>query len=287
MASKQTGNPASLPAPGGREPSTIPSRRVLQQLAISSLTVAHVEYAPGCCFARHSESLPFLAATVRGVHWSSNNHGGYTCVPGTVRFLPAGEPHENYFPARSRCVLVKLLPSILSRAVEYAPLPERPMQLATPSAALLSRLLRAELHQQDDLSPLAAEELALELLLAGSREPHCSARPVPPWLRRVHEMVREESGHRFTLSELARCAGRHPVQVCRQFHRRFSCTIGEYVRRFRVARAQSLLASSDVSLAEIALTCGFADQSQLTNTFRRLVGVAPGRYRNQLLGKAH
>ena len=285
MASKQTDNPANLPALDLHAPTTIQRRRVLQQLAIPSLTVAHVEYAPGCCIARHSESLPFLAATVHGIHWSSNNHRGYTCVPGTVRFLPIGEPHENYFPARSRCVLLKLLPPILARAGEYAALPEHPMQLAMPSAALLSTLLRAELHHQDDLSPLAAEELALELLLAGRREPSRSPMPVQAWLRRVHEMLREESGQRLTLSELARCAGRHPVQVCRQFHYHFSCTIGEYVRRFRVARAQSLLASSHLSLAEIALTCGFADQSQLTKTFRRLVGVAPGCYRKQLFGK--
>jgi len=259
-----------------------PPRCVLEDFATPALKIVHVEYTPGCCFARHSESLPFLACTVRGVHWSSNSQGGYTCLPGTVRFLPAGEPHENYFPAHSRCVLIKLLPPMLARVVDEAQLPDGPVQFADPATALAARLLRRELRRQDDLSPLTVEELSLQLLLAGNRSPVRSSRSVPPWLRRVHEMLREESDRRFTLLELGHSVGRHPVQVCRQFHRTFSCTIGEYVRRFRVARAQSLLLDSQLSIAEIALACGFADQSQFTTTFRRLTGLAPGRYRKQL-----
>jgi len=286
MSSKSSGGSDIGALPGPRTSWRTPPRCVLEDFATSAVKVIHVEYTPGCCFARHSESLPFLACTVRGVHWSSNSQGGYTCLPGTVRFLPAGEPHENYFPAHSRCVLIKLLPPMLARVVDEASLPDGPVQIAHPAAALAARLLRKELHRQDNLSPLTVEELSLELLLAGNRLPVRSCRSVPAWLRRVHEMLREESGRRFTLHELGRSVGRHPVQVCRQFHRTFSCTIGEYVRRFRVARAQALLAASELSIVEIALTCGFADQSQLTTTFRRLTGIAPGRYRKQFAPSA-
>jgi AraC family transcriptional regulator len=230
--------------------------------------------------ARHAEDSSFFACTVAGFHWSANDHGGHTCRPGTVRFLPAGEPHENYFASKSRCLLVKLEPPMLERAREHGAMPSGPGQLATPSAAALCKRLRSELRYDDDLSPLAAEELCFELLLAGTLEPLKPATPIPAWLRRIREMLHEE-GRRITLEELARGAGRHPVQVCRQFHRRFDCTIGDYVRRVRVARAQMLLRSTDMSVAEIALSCGFSDQSQFTTAFHRVTGQPPYRYRKQ------
>jgi AraC family transcriptional regulator len=258
------------------------SRRVLRKLETPVLKVEEVAYAAGVCIPRHADALPFFACTLAGLYWSSHSYGGHTCVPGTVRFLPAGESHENYFPRASRCLLVNLQHDVLRRAGEHSSaILSMPGQLAAPGAAKLCTLLRAELRHNDDLSSLAVEELTLELLLTGAKERWSPATPIPVWLRRIYEMLHEESDGRVTLADLARCAGRHPVQVCRQFHRRFSCTIGEYVRRIRVARAQTLLRGSQLSVAQIALTCGFSDQSQFTTAFRRLTGLPPHRYRKQ------
>lgn len=259
-------------------------RRVLGKLETHTIKIEEVEYAAGLCLARHSQAFPFLACTVEGVHWSSHGHGGHVCRPGTVRFLPAGEPHENYFPAWSRCLLVKLRDPLLERAREYGALPRMPGELATPASAMLCELLHRELHENDDLSALSVDGLSLQLLLAGAKEPMWPGAPIPAWLRRTREMLHEESASRMTLAELARCAGRHPVQVCRQFHRRFQCTIGEYVRRLRVGRAQSLLTSSELDLAQIALACGFSDQSHFTKTFRRLTGMPPRQFKKQIAG---
>jgi len=273
------------PSPSPRTPLGSPPalavRRVLRKLETPGLKVEEVAYSAGVCMARHAEALPFFACTLAGLHWSCNSYGGHICVPGTVRFLPAGESHENYFPRASRCLLVKLQHDILRRACEHSAIPSSPGQLVAPDAAKLCKLLRAELRQNDDLSSLAVEELTLELLLIGAKEPWSPATPIPRWLRRIREMLHEETDARLTLADLARSADRHPVQVCRQFHRRFSCTIGEYVRRIRVACAQSLLRASQLPVAQIALTCGFSDQSQFTTAFRRLTGLPPHRYRKQ------
>ena len=64
------------------------------------------------------------------------------------------------------------------------------------------------------------------------------------------------------------------------FARRFKAATGlpphQYVIARRVERARQLLqAGTALSLAEVAAHAGFADQSQLSHHFKRLVGVAP------------
>jgi AraC-like DNA-binding protein len=52
-----------------------------------------------------------------------------------------------------------------------------------------------------------------------------------------------------------------------------------YLNRFRVARAQQLLASSDHSIADISLDTGFCNQSYFGVIFRRVTGMSPLAYR--------
>ncbi len=47
----------------------------------------------------------------------------------------------------------------------------------------------------------------------------------------------------------------------------------------RVARAKRLLNDTNLAVAEIALACGFVDQSHLTRTFAKVEGCGPGRWR--------
>ena len=67
------------------------------------------------------------------------------------------------------------------------------------------------------------------------------------------------------------------------FSRAFKQSLGlppmAYVKMRRLERAKVLMISTNQQLTEIALICGFADQSHLNRSFRRLIGVSPGRWR--------
>jgi AraC family transcriptional regulator len=52
--------------------------------------------------------------------------------------------------------------------------------------------------------------------------------------------------------------------------------------KFRVERAKSLLAQSELPLSEVGLRAGFGDQSHFTRLFRRLTGTTPQSYRQML-----
>jgi AraC-like DNA-binding protein len=67
------------------------------------------------------------------------------------------------------------------------------------------------------------------------------------------------------------------------FHRAFRDATGlpplRWLRSLRIETAKILLAEGALSLADIAVCCGFADQSHFTRTFAHVSGVAPGRWR--------
>ena len=81
------------------------------------------------------------------------------------------------------------------------------------------------------------------------------------------------------LLKLADMVGVHPVHLARSFRAQHGCTVGEYIRQARVRDAALRLAATDEPIASIAVACGFADQSQLTRTFKRLTGRTPGAHR--------
>jgi AraC family transcriptional regulator len=67
------------------------------------------------------------------------------------------------------------------------------------------------------------------------------------------------------------------------FARAFKVTFGkppyQWLIKRRIDKAQDLMARSRQSLAEIALQCGFTDQSGLNRSFKRIHGVTPGMWR--------
>lgn len=63
-------------------------------------------------------------------------------------------------------------------------------------------------------------------------------------------------------------AGVHPVHLCREFRRHYRVTIGDFLRSLRIDRARTLLINTRDPICDIALACGFADQSHFSTTFK-------------------
>jgi AraC family transcriptional regulator len=130
---------------------------------------------------------------------------------------------------------------------------------------------------------LGLEALCLELVGAFAGRPVTERRP-PGWLVRARELLHDRSQDELTMAAIAAEAGVHPVYLARVFRRFFGETPAEYVRRCRVERAAQLVRGSARPLAEIAVGCGFVDQSHFTRAFGRTFGTSPGAYRRRYRG---
>ena len=92
---------------------------------------------------------------------------------------------------------------------------------------------------------------------------------LPPYVRRrVHDYI---AAHQI--------AGLSTAHFCAVFKQTEGMSPHRYVLQYRVRRTQQLLARTEMSLAEIADTVGFSNQSHCIQSFRKIVGVTPGYYR--------
>lgn len=79
----------------------------------------------------------------------------------------------------------------------------------------------------------------------------------------------------LTLAEMAGTAHMSPYHFSRLFKESTGLAPHQYVIERRIQRAKELLCGSALPIAEIALLCGFANQSHLNRHFKRLLGVNP------------
>jgi AraC family transcriptional regulator len=101
-----------------------------------------------------------------------------------------------------------------------------------------------------------------------------------PWqLRRAQEMMRSHLDEAVPLAELARASGLSPGHFARAFKQTMGQPPHRWLMEQRIDKAKQLLIGTTLSLAEIALKCGFADQSHFTRVFSRVTHSSPGAWR--------
>lgn len=117
----------------------------------------------------------------------------------------------------------------------------------------------------------------------------CSPRRAPrldasiaPGLHRAKEYLHDNQTREVRLDKLAQAAGLSKFHLCRQFSATFGLSPNRYQRQLRLLQAKGLL-SKGGDLAEIAIACGFADQSHLGRAFKSTYGVTPRGYRDRCI----
>lgn len=101
-------------------------------------------------------------------------------------------------------------------------------------------------------------------------------------IRRLKEMLQFLHVHYdrpVSLEEVAGIANIGKRECLRCFQRTIGVTPIQYLLKYRLRKACSLLAETDLPVTEVALRCGFESPSYFSLMFRRLIGQAPRDYR--------
>lgn len=140
-------------------------------------------------------------------------------------------------------------------------------------------------------NPLFADQMALSLLTyfaEGYGGMHLPLIPdngkLASWQeRRAKEIMHSRLAARVTIADIARECNLTPSYFAKTFRRTTGMSPHQYLTHIRVQEAKGLLLSSTLPLADIALICGFGDQSYFTRVFTRSVGASPGAWRRSML----
>jgi|HubBroStandDraft_4_1064222.scaffolds.fasta_scaffold212066_1 AraC family transcriptional regulator len=104
-----------------------------------------------------------------------------------------------------------------------------------------------------------------------------------PWqLRRAKEMICSRLQQGVPLAELARAVNLSSGHFVRAFKQSTGQSPHRWLVEQRIAKAKQLLVNTSLSLAEIALGCGFADQSHFGRVFSHATHTSPGAWRRCL-----
>ncbi|MDI4239073.1 AraC family transcriptional regulator [Bradyrhizobium sp. Arg237L] len=101
----------------------------------------------------------------------------------------------------------------------------------------------------------------------------------PRVLRCVRCHIDAHIDQRISIEALAKLANLSVCYFVRAFKQSVGLTPHNYLIGRRVERTMELLSRTDLSLSEIALAAGFADQSHFARRFRQYVGMSPRDYR--------
>jgi PAS domain S-box-containing protein len=96
--------------------------------------------------------------------------------------------------------------------------------------------------------------------------------------RAIHRM-QAHFDETLRVSDLAKDAGLSSYQFEQRIRKIFQLTAGQLIQKIRMDSAMQRLMESADSVAEVALRCGYSDQSAFTRQFRKAAGISPVEYR--------
>ncbi len=97
------------------------------------------------------------------------------------------------------------------------------------------------------------------------------------------EYMREHLSEKLALREPGERSGYSPLHLRRLFSASVGCTPRRYLHEMRIRSAKLLLGSRELSLEEVAETCGFSSLSHFKTVFKTGVGESPEAYRRRML----
>lgn len=213
-------------------------------------------------------------------------------VRGSVCVIPSGQTMMARVERESEHLALYLDPSLVLHAASesHARGGVEVVEKCLPRDPVVSSVglaLLAELESEAPGGRLYAESLANVLAVhllrhytaAGSNAPRFNGGLSGPKLRRVMAFISDNYEHDLSLAELAHVAGISTFHFAREFKRATGTTPHQHLIKYRVERAKSLLAESEIPLVEVGFRSGFGHQSHFTRLFRKLTGTTPQSYR--------
>src|SRR5262245_11932051 len=190
----------------------------VDQLAVSFGSVASMRFPAGLQLPAHSHPDTNIAVVLAGGWYAGRGPNERDSFAPTVLVEPAGEVHANRFgPIETAVLSLSLEAGRFGTAV--GDVTRRFLHVRDPYIELLARRAAGELEEPDDVTPLAVEAAALELIARVARSVGLERRPA--WLGKVREVLNDRYADPLSLDDIAEAVGVEPERLARGFRRAY------------------------------------------------------------------
>jgi AraC-like DNA-binding protein len=212
------------------------------------------------------------------------------CISTTAAEIDFSPGFEQIVWRIPKAVMVRKLAGMMDCAVTSALDFDPLLDLATPQAATLMRILDCLVHAADTVCGEAADVVLSELEQAmitaflaasnhGCRERLGKKPPVaaPRQVKRAEEYIEANWNQAVSIEDLAAEAGCSVRSLFRTFRQSRGYTPLEFARRLRLGNARRMLQQPDqaTTVTSVAFACGFNDLGRFSKDFTQAFGELP------------
>ncbi|MFJ3522049.1 helix-turn-helix domain-containing protein [Pseudomonas sp. NPDC090203] len=136
-----------------------------------------------------------------------------------------------------------------------------------------------------DFARLSPEQLIVLDRYLRRLQPGGDAARLSAWQERAaKKMMMDNLDGGIQISDVARECSLSRSHFSRAFKNSTGQTPRDWLQLARLTQAKELLEQTDLSISQVGLECGFADQPHFTRMFTRRFGMTPGRLRTEQRG---
>lgn len=249
-------------------------------LNFDGITITDTEYTLSFVDWHYHEN-PYFTFLLQGNMTEGNKKEIYDCSAGTLLYHHWEDPHYNVKPdIFTRGLHIEITEEWFEKFQLSKNKIEGSLNIKNPAIKVLMYKIFKEIKLNDDFPDLSVHQLLLSLFNQLSNQKSNSEKK-PVWVKQIDEILHERFTEKLSLIDLSKVLDIHPMHLSRDFQKYFQCNLGEYLRKLRVEKSLKILTHFE-SLSEVALECGFSDQSHFIRCFKENIGITPLKYRKIL-----
>ena len=94
--------------------------------------------------------------------------------------------------------------------------------------------------------------------------------------------ISENFTEHISIKDICEAVGYSKSTILASFKKEYSTTVNNYLTSLRLERSKKMLENQNTTINEIALRCGFSDQSYFSKVFSAKYGITPTDYRKDV-----